>query len=74
MKKKILHLCADTGSDSYFYANDPEYEVIRVGSDIGVENFIAPQGTYGIIANPVCLEFSTTQRYGVPLIMLTEVC
>lgn len=63
-KKTILHLCADTGSDTKPYADDSEYEVIKVGSDIGVENFHAPKGTYGIIANPVCLEFSTARKGG----------
>jgi hypothetical protein len=64
MKKIILHLCADTGSDTYPYQNDPDYEVILVGAKIGVENFHAPKGTYGIIANPVCLEFSTARSNG----------
>lgn len=64
MKKIILHLCADTGSDTKPYQDDPNYEVIRVGADIGVENFHAPKGTYGIIANPVCLEFSTARSNG----------
>ena len=58
MKKTILHLCADIGSDSWFYANDDEYEVIKVGKEIGVENFNPPENVYGVIANPVCTEFS----------------
>lgn len=62
--KIILHLCADTGSDTKPYADDPDYKVILVGSKIAVENFHAPKGTYGIIANPVCLEFSTARRGG----------
>lgn len=62
--KIILHLCADTGSDTKPYDDDPEYKVIKVGSAIGVENFHAPVGTYGIIANPVCLEFSTARSNG----------
>jgi len=36
--KKILHLCADTGSDSMPYKL-AGYEVILIGSDIGVENY-----------------------------------
>ena len=28
-RKIILHLCADTGSDSYPYSQDPDYKVIR---------------------------------------------
>jgi hypothetical protein len=58
MKKIILHLCADIGSDSWFYANDDEYEVIKIGKEIGVENFNPPENVYGVIANPVCTEFS----------------
>lgn len=57
-KKIILHLCADTGSDSRPYQLSDEYEVFKVGADIGVENFSAPENVYGIIANPVCTEFS----------------
>jgi len=64
MKKIILHLCADTGSDTKPYDDDPDYTVIKVGSDIGVENFHPPQGVWGIIANPVCLEFSTARKGG----------
>lgn len=63
MKKIILHLCADTGSDTKPY-RDAGYEVIRIGKDIGVENFNPPKNVYGIIANPVCLEFSTARRGG----------
>lgn len=63
-KKLILHLCADTGSDSYFYQQDDDYEVILVGKDIGVENFHPDRPVYGIIANPVCLEFSTARKGG----------
>ncbi len=64
MKKIILHLCADTGSDSYPYSQDPDYEVIRVGSDIGVENYNPPKGVYGVFANPPCTEFSTARSTG----------
>ena len=38
MKKIILHLCADIGSDSRFYDISDDYEVIRIGEEIGVEN------------------------------------
>lgn len=65
-KKIILHLCADTGSDTKPFSDDPEYEVIKVGSDIGVENFEPPYGVYGIIANPPCLEFSRARTGGKP--------
>ena len=58
MRKIILHLCADIGSDSWFYDNHDEYEVIKVGKDIGVENYHPPENVYGVIANPVCTEFS----------------
>ncbi len=73
MSKVILHLCADTGSDTMPYQNDPEYEVVLVGSDIGVENFSVAnwlhfngvdKQIYGVIANPVCLEFSTARSNG----------
>ena len=50
-------MCADTGSDSKPYA-DNGYNVVLVGSEIGVENYHPPQDVYGIIANPVCTEFS----------------
>ena len=60
---KILHLCADTGSDSKPW-KDAGYEVILVGSDIGVENYHPPKDVYGIIANPPCTEFSTARSNG----------
>jgi hypothetical protein len=62
--KTILHLCADTGSDSWPYQVDPDYHVIRIGKDIGVENYCPPQEVHGIIANPVCTEFSTARQGG----------
>lgn len=49
MKKIILHLCADTGSDTKPY-KDNGYEVIRIGKDIGVENYHPPKNVYGVIA------------------------
>jgi len=55
--KKILHLCADMGSDSQPY-RDNGYEVICIGKDIGVENYHPPENVYGIIANPPCTMFS----------------
>lgn len=61
--KTILHLCADTGSDSWFYRRDG-YEVILVGSDIGVENYVPDREIYGVFANPVCTEFSTARSDG----------
>ena len=60
--RTILHLCADTGSDSWPYRLDPRYEVITVGSDIGVENYHPDRPIHGIIANPVCTEFSRVRR------------
>lgn len=64
MNKIILHLCADTGSDSKPY-KDAGYTVIKVGKDIGVENFTTPPGAiHGIISNPVCTEFSTARSTG----------
>lgn len=63
MKKIILHLCADLGSDSLFYQLSDEYEVIMIGEEIGVENYNPPINVYGIIANPVCTEFSTANGF-----------
>jgi len=57
MDKIILHLCADIGSDTLIYAKNG-YRVIKVGKDIGVENFVTTEKIHGIIANPVCTEFS----------------
>jgi len=57
--KIILHLCADIGSDSRYYQLDPEYQVILIGKEIGVENYHPPIGVHGVIANPPCTEFST---------------
>lgn len=61
--KTILQLCADTGSDTKPY-RDAGYNVILVGRKIGVENYHPPPDTYGIIANPVCVEFSTARSNG----------
>ena len=61
--KTILHLCADTGSDTFPYKQNG-YEVILVGKDIGVENYHPPKNVYGIIANPVCTELSTARSNG----------
>lgn len=61
--KTILHLCADTGSDTkVWYENG--YNVIRIGKNIGVENYTPTGEVYGIIANPVCTEFSTARTNG----------
>lgn len=62
-KKLILHLCADTGSDTQVY-REMGYDVICVGKDIGVENYHPPKHVYGVIANPVCTEFSTARSTG----------
>jgi len=56
--RTILHLCADIGSDSYPYQLDPNYDVIKIGKEIGVENYHPDRPIHGIIANPVCTEFS----------------
>lgn len=63
-KKIILHLCADTGSDTYPYQIDDDYEVILVGAKIGVENYAPPCNVHGIIANPVCTEFARVKNNG----------
>ena len=34
-----------------------------VGEEIGVQNFIPPKNVHGIIANPVCTEFSTAKGF-----------
>ncbi len=60
--KTILHLCADTGSDSYPYRQNG-YEVICIGKDIGVENYHPPKDVYGVFANPVCTEFSVAAGF-----------
>lgn len=71
--KVILHLCADTGSDTYPYQEDSDYDVVMVGSDIGVENFTVAnwlhfhgldKQIYGVVANPPCTEFSTARVGG----------
>ena len=64
MTKLILQLCADTGSDTMPYQKDPDYEVVLIGKNIGVENYHPPMNVYGIIANPVCTEFSTARSTG----------
>lgn len=63
MSKLILQLCADTGSDTWPYRHDPDYEVRTVGADIGVENYTPRKRVHGAIANPVCREFSTLRRH-----------
>lgn len=60
MNKIILHLCADTGSDSQPYRENG-YEVICIGKDIGVENYHPPKNVYGIFANPPCTNFSSVR-------------
>lgn len=61
--RTILQLCADTGSDTKPY-KDNGYNVILIGQEIGVENYHPPADVYGIIANPVCTEFSTARSNG----------
>ncbi len=61
--KLILQLCADTGSDTLPYKL-AGYDVRLIGSEIGVENYTPPPNVYGIIANPVCTEFSTARTNG----------
>jgi C-5 cytosine-specific DNA methylase len=64
MTKLILQLCADTGSDTYPYQIDSEYEVVLIGSSVGVENYHPPENVWGIVANPPCTEFSTARSSG----------
>lgn len=61
--KTVLQLCADTGSDTKPYL-DAGYDVILIGKDIGVEHYHPDRPIHGIIANPVCLEFSTVRSNG----------
>ena len=66
-KLNILHLCADIGSDSKPYQDSDKYNVIMIGKDIGLENFSTDRPIHGVIANPVCAEFSiapTTRKTG----------
>jgi len=63
--KTILHLCADIGSDSKVF-KDNGYKVILVGKEIGVENYHPTEPIHGVIANPVCTEFSTARSDGRP--------
>jgi len=56
--KTILHLCADIGSDTKPYQDHPDYNVILIGKDVGVENYNPPEDVFGVVANPVCTEFS----------------
>jgi len=60
MEKIILHLCADTGSDTQPYKRNG-YEVVCIGKDIGVENIKGSDKVYGIIANPPCTNFSSVR-------------
>lgn len=60
--KIILHLCADIGSDSKPY-KDAGYDVRCIGKDIGVENYRDKSRIYGIIANPVCKDFSIVRGF-----------
>jgi len=61
--KTILHLCADIGSDSRPYQLDSNYKVVMIGKEIGVENYSPNEKIHGIIANPVCKEFSTIKGF-----------
>jgi hypothetical protein len=63
VKKVILHLCADLGSDSRFYQIDDGYEVIMIGKKIGVENYHPPKKVHGIIMNPVCTGYCTIHGF-----------
>ena len=58
----ILHGCADTGSDSWFYQQDPAYRVVKVGAAVGIENFSPARRFHGAFFNPVCTEFSPVRR------------
>lgn len=74
MRKVILHLCADLGSDSYPYQYDENYRVICIGKNYGVENLtketlfrdFGVREVHGIIANPVCTDLSRARTGGKP--------
>ena len=74
MRKVILHLCADLGSDSYPYQCDENYRVICIGKNYGVENLtketllrdFGVTDVHGIIANPVCTDLSRARKGGKP--------
>jgi hypothetical protein len=73
--KTILHLCADTGSDSKPY-RDAGYNVILVGEQIGIENFEPPPNAkIGFQANfRICRITRTANKYGISFVMLSKVC
>ncbi len=73
MKKIILHLCADLGSDSYPYQLDEDYEVIKIGKEIGVENYHPPKNVHGVIANPVCTEYSRANNKNIGVVADTTI-
>lgn len=62
-RKIILHLCADIGSDSRYFSLDDNFEVIKIGKDIGVENYHPPKNVFGIMANPVCRGYTTIHGF-----------
>lgn len=65
MKKLVIHLCADVGSDSRPYQLDNNYEVILIGKNIGVENYHPPKDrkVHIVFGNPVCTGFSTIHGF-----------
>jgi len=75
--KTILHLCADLGSDSFPYQQSDKYNVIKIGENIGVENYSPDVEIHGIIANPVCTDFSTASGFHkkkTPDLIMLEHC
>lgn len=60
--RTIVQLYADTGSDTWPYREDPRYNVITIGADIGVENYHPVGKIHGIIANPVCTELTPAKH------------
>jgi len=65
MKKIILHLCADIGSDTLPY-KQAGYDVRLITKKTGIENFHPPENVYGIIANPPCAMFSIARTTTKP--------
>lgn len=64
-KKIIIHLCAGTGSDSRFFDLDDNYEVIKIGIEIGVQNYSPPKNIkiHGVFCNPVCTGLTTVHGF-----------
>ena len=64
MKLLVIHLCSGTGSDTRFFDLDPKYEVVKVGIEMGVQNYIPPNRKVHLVyGNPVCTGFTTIHGF-----------